>query len=124
MLTLHLTKTLPHHHSTGELYGDIKKSWLTAVKKASIINFHFHDLRHTFASQLVMSGVDLNTVRDLLGHKSLEMTLRYSHLLADHKQRAVEVLARRMDTVWPLERNEAKTDKIAVTEVFDNKVVT
>jgi site-specific recombinase XerD len=49
----------------GSILGDIKKSWLTAVKKAGIINFHFHDLRHTFASQLVMSGVDLNTVRDL-----------------------------------------------------------
>lgn len=84
----------------GEPYGDVKKSWLTAIKKASIINFHFHDLRHTFASQLVMSGVDLNTVRDLLGHKSLEMTLRYSHLSPEHKQRAVDVLGQRMVTNW------------------------
>jgi site-specific recombinase XerD len=49
--------------------GDIQKSFLTALKKAGIINFHFHDLRHMFASQLVMSGVDLNTVRDLLGQE-------------------------------------------------------
>jgi len=84
----------------GEPYGDIKKSFLTAVDKSDIINFHFHDLRHTFASQLVMSGVDLNTVRDLLGHKSLEMTLRYSHLSPEHKQRAVDVLSQRLVPIW------------------------
>lgn len=84
----------------GEPYGDIKKSFLTAIKKSDIVDFHFHDLRHTFASQLVMAGVDLNTVRDLLGHKSLEMTLRYSHLSPEHKQRAVDVLGQRMVTIW------------------------
>ncbi len=80
----------------GKAYGDIKKSWLTAVEKSGIVDFHFHDLRHTFASQLVMSGVDLNTVRELLGHKSLEMTLRYSHLSPDHKKRAVDLLGQRI----------------------------
>jgi Site-specific recombinase XerD len=82
----------------GKPYRDIRKSFFTALKKAGIINFRFHDLRHTFASQLVMSGVDLNTVRELLGHKSLKMTLRYSHLSPDHKKRAVDILGRRMDT--------------------------
>ena len=48
---------------------DIRQSFSTALRKSDITNFHFHDLRHTFASQLVMSGVDLNTVRELLGHK-------------------------------------------------------
>ena len=83
----------------GKPYSDIKKSFFTALKKAGIINFHFHDLRHTFASHLVMSGVDLNTVRELLGHKSFEMTLRYNHLSPDHKKRAVDILGRRMDTI-------------------------
>jgi len=80
----------------GKPYGDIKKSFFTAIEKSGIVDFHFHDLRHTFASQLVMSGVDLNTVRELLGHKSLEMTLRYSHLSPDHKKRAVDLLGQRI----------------------------
>ena len=47
-----------------------------------------------------MNGVDLNTVRELLGHKSLQMTLRYSHLSASHKHKAVEGLSKKMDTIW------------------------
>jgi len=81
------------HNEEGKPFYNLLKSFFTACKKSGIINFRFHDLRHTFASQLVMSGVDLNTVRELLGHKSLEMTLRYSHLSPDHKKRAVDVLA-------------------------------
>ena len=88
----------------GSNVGDIKKSFLTAIRKSGIKDFHFHDLRHTFASQLIMSGADLNTVRELLGHKSIQMTLRYSHLSANHKQRAVDILGRRIATVLPPEQ--------------------
>lgn len=80
----------------GQPYGNIRKSLFTALRNAEISDFHFHDLRHTFASQLVMSGVDLNTVRELLGHKSLQMTLRYSHLSPSHKKRAVDILGTRI----------------------------
>jgi len=68
---------------------------LTSVKVAvinGIQDFHFHDLRHTFASHLIMAGVDITTVKELLGHKTLTMTLRYAHLAPSHKVKAVDVL--------------------------------
>ena len=76
----------------GKPFVDIKKSFHTALTKAGINDFRFHELRHTFASQLVMSGVDLLTVKELLGHKNIEMTLRYSHLSCNHKKQAVKAL--------------------------------
>jgi len=81
-----------YNPATSSLYQkDLKKSFATALKKAGITDFHFHDLRHTFASQLVMAGVDITTVKKLLGHKTLTMTLRYSHLATSHKVKAMEI---------------------------------
>ena len=87
----------------GQPRHDIRKSFSTALRKSDITDFRFHDLRHSFASQLVMAGVDLNTVRELLGHKDITMTLRYSHLAPRHKQHAVDILSKKMDTFWTLE---------------------
>lgn len=69
---------------------DAKTAWATVLKTAGIHGFRWHDLRHSFASRLVMAGVDLNTVRELLGHASLAMTIRYAHLAPEHKAAAVE----------------------------------
>jgi len=74
-------------------YFDVKKSFATACRKAKLQDFHFHDLRHTFASLLVMNGVDITSVSKLLGHATLTMTLRYAHLSPNHLQSAVDVLS-------------------------------
>jgi integrase len=76
----------------GTPYRSFRTAFERAVKQAQLRNFTFHDLRHTFASRLVMAGVDLPTVKELMGHKHIHMTLRYTHLSSDHKQRAVATL--------------------------------
>ena len=96
-------------HEDGKPYLNVRKSFDAVLKKCDIIDFKFHDLRHTFASHLVMSGIDIKTVQELMGHKSIEMTLRYSHLSPDHKKRAVEILGNRIIT------NIAQTPKTANT---------
>jgi site-specific recombinase XerD len=63
-----------------------------AVATAKLDDFTWHCLRHTFASRLVMAGVDLRTVRQLMGHKTLQMTVRYAHLAPEHQLAAVERL--------------------------------
>lgn len=63
-----------------------------ACQRAGLVDFHFHDLRHTFASWLVMAGVPLATVSTLLGHKSLSMTMRSAHLPPKHMLSGVRVL--------------------------------
>jgi integrase len=76
----------------GERLSGSRHWWDDAVKKAGIANFTWHDARHTFASRLVMAGVDITTVAALLGHKKIQMTMRYSHLAKEHKQDAVDRL--------------------------------
>jgi integrase len=80
--------------SNGDGQGivSVRAAFDTAVRKSGITDFRFHDLRHTFASNLVMAGVDLMTVKELMGHKTLAMTLRYAHLAPNHKSRAINIL--------------------------------
>jgi integrase len=105
-----LLRILKNHHtrSTGNGHvfqsrsggrrEDIRHAFDSACKIAGIKDFHFHDLRHTFASWLVMAGVDLTTVSRLMGHKSLAMTLRYSHLAPGHLHKAVNTMPSFNDT--------------------------
>jgi integrase len=79
--------------TSGETLTDVKKGWRALLKSAGITNFRWHDMRHDFASQLVMKGVDLNTVRELMGHKDMTTTQLYAHLAPEHKLKAVEILS-------------------------------
>jgi len=69
---------------------DITRSWRRAVKEAEITDFRFHDLRHTAASYLAMNNASMGEIADILGHKTLQMVKRYSHLSDEHKKSVVE----------------------------------
>jgi integrase len=58
----------------------LRREWAPAVREAGIKDFRWNDLRHTFASRLAMQGVELRTVAELMGHKTIQMTMRYAHL--------------------------------------------
>jgi len=82
----------PCGNGNGGHVGDIKHSFTSACKKAGITDSRFHDLRHTYASHLAMIGVHIRALQELLGHKTLAMTQRYSHLAPEQLQNAVKML--------------------------------
>ncbi len=71
-----------------------RRAFDNAVIKAKLDDFHMHDLRHTAASYLLMGGVDLRTLADILGHSTMQMVQRYTHLLDDHKLKAIDQIER------------------------------
>ena len=86
------TSGLVFVNEQGERFDRANSSWRRLLKEAQITAFRWHDMRHHFASRLAMGGVDLNTIRELLGHSDYAMTLRYAHLAPEFKMKAVEVL--------------------------------
>lgn len=77
----------------GARLTNMNKSWATVCELAKVTDFRLHDCRHHFASRLVQAGVDLYTVKELLGHHSIEMTQRYAHLAPGNLATAVQRLA-------------------------------
>ena len=75
---------------------DIESAWRTALRRAGITDFRFHDLRHSAASYLAMSGATLAEIAEVLGHKTLQMVKRYSHLTEAHTSKVVERMNRRI----------------------------
>ncbi|MEW6686074.1 MAG: tyrosine-type recombinase/integrase [Candidatus Edwardsbacteria bacterium] len=102
---------------SDEYRKNLRKNFETALKKVSIEDFRFHDLRHTFASYLVMNGASLKVAQQLLGHKDIKMTMRYSHLSQDHLQDAVN----RLDFVSSDGTNLAQSDR--ATKLSSRKIL-
>jgi len=83
-------------HATGRQAGepvrDVKNAFHTALELAGVLDFTWHDLRHTFASWLIMKGASLRSVAELLGHRGLRMVMRYAHLSPEHLSAEVGLL--------------------------------
>jgi integrase len=97
--------------SHGQPLKSIRKPFLTALKKAGILNFRFHDLRHTFASHFVMRGGDLLTLKEILGHRSMQMVEKYAHLAAAHKRRQINNLNGMFSDCHPIATSQVETKK-------------
>jgi integrase len=78
--------------ANGAAWGNIRTAFERALVEAKITDFRFHDLRHTYASWMVMRGRSLKEVQELLGHQEFTMTLRYAHLSPDRLREAVEAV--------------------------------
>jgi integrase len=94
----------------GGFEGNLGRIWYPALERAGLEGFHFHDLRHTFASRLAMQGNDLYRVQTLMGHKTQAMTLRYAHLSPQHLRAAVVTLDAPGPKPWAAKAQLASAD--------------
>jgi integrase len=98
----------------GGVLHNLGRACAKALKDAKVTDLRFHDLRHTAASRLVMPGADLYTVKEILGHKTLTMTQRYSHLSPEHQRQALERLATRKSEVAGESGTRSGTEHVEV----------
>jgi len=104
-------------------YKKMDNFFQKVVERAGLKDFRFHDLRHTAASYMVMAGIDLVTVKEILGHSKLDMTLRYAHLSPLHKQDAMERLGEKVDSFWTVRDNGQKSaGNVKCENILNNEV--
>ena len=75
---------------------DFRKAWASALRRADIQNFRWHDLRHSAASYLAMNGASTREIAEILGHKTLQMSMRYAHLTENHSTSLVRAMNEKM----------------------------
>ena len=86
--------------SKGKPFKEIRKSFQTALKKAGITEFTFHDLRHHYACVMASKGLDIVSLKEFLGHQSVEMTMRYASFMPDKTKKAIEILNAQSVIIW------------------------
>jgi len=91
--------------NSGKPFTRLDRSFKTALRRAGIRNFRFHDCRHDFASYWMMNGGDIYTLSKILGHSTVKVTERYAHLSPHYGRDTIELMGKRMD----------KTNDILVT---------
>jgi excisionase family DNA binding protein len=105
---------------TRQPFVEVGKAFRRASKIAGISGVRFHDLRHTFASRLIEAGVDIITVKELLGHSSVKITERYTHTRSELKRRAVEKLQQKspefLAQIW--HKNQKADQKLPLNLYF------
>ena len=95
----------------GKPYKSFRTSWDHVLEKTKIQDLTFHSLRHTFGTRLGMAGVDVKTIQELMGHRDIKMTMRYSHPTQEHKKNAVELL-NRVTTILTTEGVDRENRKV------------
>ena len=86
--------------------------WRKVRKLAGFDDLHFHDLRHTFCSNLMLAGANIKDVKDMIGHSEIKMTDRYTHLTDARKVALQEKLAKHYDGMCPTEGNDLPSEPV------------